>query len=77
MTEDRRKNDNYVSGQMDVIKDMLTDHIRHSRQERGEMKAELSEIKSEICRYKFLVKAVVGTLIAVATFQWGDISSFW
>jgi hypothetical protein len=77
MTEDRRKNDSYLAGQMDIIKDMLADHMKHSRQEREEMREELSTIKTEITKYKFLFRAVVGTAIAILTFKFGDISSFW
>jgi hypothetical protein len=77
MTDDRRKNDSYLAGQMDIIKDMLSDHMKHSRQEREEMRDELSTIKTEITKYKFLFRAVVGTTIAILTFKFGDISSFW
>jgi hypothetical protein len=77
MTEDRRKNDNYVSGQMDVIKDMLSDHIRQSRKEREEMREELSEIKTEITKYKYMARTLGAIVFALLTLKIGDLPELW
>jgi hypothetical protein len=66
-----------VMGEMSIIRELLSDHIEQSRDERAAMKIELNDIKTEITKYKYLFRTVVGTVIAVATFQWGDIAALW
>jgi hypothetical protein len=66
-----------VMGEMSIIRELLSDHIEQTRDERAAMKVELNEIKTEITKYKFFFRSVVATAIAVATFQWGDISALW
>lgn len=66
-----------VSGQLDIVKELLSDHIKQSREERVVMQGELEEIKRELTSYKFFLKAVAGTILCVATFKLGDISSLW
>lgn len=80
LERDRRVSDEAMGelkGQVSIIRDLLSDHIKVSRVEREDMKKELSEIKSEITKYKFFFRAVVGTIIAIATLKFGDISSLW
>jgi hypothetical protein len=77
MTEDRRKNDSYLAGQMDIIKDMLADHMKHSRQEREEMREELSVIKTEITKYKYLARTLGAIVFALLTLKLGDLPDLW
>ena len=66
-----------MRGELGIIKELLSDHVEQSREERAEMRKELNEIKTEITKYKFLFRAVVGTVVLAATFQFGDIAALW
>lgn len=77
-----------MEGELGIIKELLSDHIDQSRKERAEMKEEITNFKmdvkddfnkvnGELTRYKTLFKAVIGTVICILTFEFGDISSLW
>jgi hypothetical protein len=75
--KERRENDSYIAGQMDIIKDMLSDHMKHSRQEREEMREELSTIKSEITKYKYMARTLGAIVLALLTLKLGDLPALW